>query len=127
MAHLYAKDYNDVNYVALTIGFYYFSKQFESIMLNNFNLNKKISKNALVFNDDIPFETTKGTMSWFVNLTLSMRNFICTAAVLFMIALHTVEILVPPPKKLPDLYVVSNNAFSFACFVFASLYAHCLM
>jgi len=52
MADLYAKDYNYVNYVGLTLGFYYFSKQFESIMINNFKLDKA-PKSALIFNDEI--------------------------------------------------------------------------
>lgn len=37
MAALYVKDNNFVNYAVLTVGFYYFSKQFESevIKANN--------------------------------------------------------------------------------------------
>ena len=59
VADLYAKDYNYVNYAGLTLGFYYFSKQFESLMLKNFKLTS-INRNPLIFNDEMPPEKTPG-------------------------------------------------------------------
>lgn len=50
MASLAVKDNNYVNYAALTIGFYYFSKQMESLLINRF---KKMTPSVILFDDAV--------------------------------------------------------------------------
>ena len=59
-------------------------------MINKFVVPKQRKTNPLLFNDTIPKETPKGTMSWFIDLILSMRNFICTVSVWFLLGFHIV-------------------------------------
>lgn len=126
LVQLYEKDFQSVNYVALTAGYFYFTKQFESIMINNFKVPRR-RPHALVFNDNLPKEQVQKSMTYLERLVLSMRNHICNASILFIIVYHTLQMNVEPPKRYPDLYAVVNNAFSFAAFVVACVYAHFMM
>ena len=47
---------------------------------------------------------------------------------IYMLAFHAMQVIVPDPiKRYPDLYWIANNAFSFAVFKLIYVFAHCKM
>ena len=60
-------------------------------------------------------------------MAVKLRNLICSAAVIFMVAFHFAQGMFPAGERYPDIYWVANNAFSFAMFCLMDVYAHAKM
>ncbi|MFS8159830.1 MAG: hypothetical protein ACMG6E_06400 [Candidatus Roizmanbacteria bacterium] len=143
MASLYVKDLNWINYAALTVFYYYFSKKIEQYLIggdrasidksldgaSNISVAFRVCWNTLVFSDRIKIKKSKqeGWAQMVINYSLKFRNLICTLGVLFMILFHILIATIEPPKRLPDLFWVINNAFSFGFYVLMAVFAHCIM
>jgi hypothetical protein len=143
MASLYVKDLNWINYGVLTVCYFYFSKKIEQYLIggDRVSMGKSLEGDSsikaafmvcwstLIFGDRIKIKKSKqeGWAQIAINYSLKFRNLICTLGVLFMILFHVLIATYEPPKRLPDLFWVINNAFSFGFFVLMTIFAHCIM
>jgi len=76
-------------------------------------------------NEEI-IQKKKGRTRW-AKFIYSWRNTINSMAIIFIIVFHALQLVVKPPGRFPDLYLVANNGFCFASILFMLVYAHLLM
>ena len=121
MYKLYVDDYNIISYIAgmatlSTLGFAY-----EGWVVP-LNLSS-ILRGTTIANKEHP-----SCAESLVSVTLWLRSLLVFGLFLSISVYHVAEYVKPVPvPKLPDLYLVANNAFSLLCFFGLYAYGHLMM